>query len=108
MNCLVGAGIAVLVGAHPELDPKWLLADIDRVPAVADDLKPNTTQGDGGMLDVQSGYGFSGRSVRVQLERCRAERSLFWTVLLQSAGLGSYCKTYYDHCLRSLCPKLLR
>ncbi|CAL8470467.1 g10009 [Coccomyxa elongata] len=123
VKCNIGAGVAVLVGTHPELDPKWLLAELEKVPAVEEALKPHSasapqsSSNDGvcmqasargrecvsvesersgagvkagglGMRDV--GGGVSDGSVREQLERSRAERRLFWTMLLQSAGLGSY------------------
>lgn len=42
VKCNIGAGIAVLVGTHPELDTKWLLAEPERVPAVEEALKPHS------------------------------------------------------------------
>jgi biotin--protein ligase len=39
VRCRVGGGIAVLVGTHPELDPRWLAAQPDIVPAVDAVLK---------------------------------------------------------------------
>lgn len=88
VRCSVGAGVAVLVGTHPELDPKWLAADSDRVSAVADELKPHAAgaqQGESeGSLSISKG------SVRAQLEKSRAERGLFWKMLLQAAGMGLY------------------
>ncbi len=123
VKCNVGAGVAVLVGTHPELDPIWLLAELEKVPAVDEALKPHSASApesisnDGGCMQTSAragecvsvqldrsdaglkagglgvrsvGGGVSDGSVREQLERSRAERRLFWTMLLQSAGLGSY------------------
>ncbi|BDA44508.1 probable biotin-protein ligase at N-terminal half [Coccomyxa sp. Obi] len=123
VKCNIGAGVAVLVGTHPELDTKWLLAEPERVPAVEEALKPHSasapqsSSNDGDRMQksaregecerVQSdredaglkagGLGVSDvrgwvsdGSVREQLERSRAERRMFWIMLLQSAGLGSY------------------
>lgn len=124
VRCNIGAGVAILVGTHPELDTKWLLAEPERVPAVEEALKPHSAsrpqssssndvdcmqqrarEGEGvseqpegsdaglkadglGVTDV--GGGVDKGSVREQLERCRVERRMFWIMLLQSAGLGSY------------------
>ena len=120
VKCHIGAGVAVLVGTHPELDTRWLLAEPERVPAVEEALKPHSAsaqlssgsdtdrmqklaqsvsvqsdRSDAGLkvdgLGVTNASGVvSSESVREQLERSRAERHLFWIMLLQSAGLGSY------------------
>ncbi len=88
VRCPVGAGVAVLVGTHPELDPNWLATDSDKVSAVAEELKPHAA---GGQPSHSHGLlRASGEGVRDQLERCRAERGMFWRMLLQAAGMGRF------------------
>ena len=87
VSCVVGRGAAVLVGTHPELDPSWLQRESDRVPAVEENLRRISTgtaaAGAESLIAVRQG-------VREQLERSAQERHLFWTALLEAAGLAQY------------------
>ena len=82
VRCAVGGGTAVLVGTHPELDPRWLQHESDQVPAVEEKFRRVP-------VDTSAVSG-SAVSVKEQLERSAKERHLFWTGLLQAAGLAEY------------------
>ncbi len=78
----------MLVGTHPELDPRWLQRESDQVPAVEEKFRRVPVDSDARAV---SG---SAASVREQLERSAKERHLYWTGLLQAAGLAEYLVAY--------------
>ena len=96
VRCPVGRGAAVLVGTHPELDPKWLQQESDKVPAVEESLK-RTSMGTAA-IGVDSVMAVK-QSVREQLERSAKKRHLLWTSLLEAAGLAEYLMTSHPNVL---------
>ncbi|CAL5218350.1 g11 [Coccomyxa viridis] len=83
LKCSIGRGVALLVGTHPELDPKWLASQRDTV-AVDQGLKDQN-----GLKTHDEGVR---EHVKEQLERCDAERRLYIDMLLSEAGLGKYLR----------------
>ena len=81
LKCSIGKGLALLVGTHPELDPKWLASQRDTV-AIDQGLK-DSSNAERHDEDVR-------KHVKEQLERCSAERKLYIDMLLYEAGLGGY------------------
>lgn len=98
VKCGIGAGVAVLVGTHPELDVHWLTTEFDQVPAVDSALLGTRFSAPGAGLegsvtvsDSSEAHGEDSEgSVRKQLEKTAAERWKFWIMLLQAAGLGQF------------------
>jgi glutamine amidotransferase-like uncharacterized protein len=79
LKCEIGKGAAVLVGTHPELEPRWLSAQPD-VVAIEEGLKSGGQRHDD---DVR-------KHVREQLEKCSKERQEYFSMLMTEAGLGIY------------------
>lgn len=79
MKCSIGRGVALLVGTHPELDPKWLASQPDTV-AIDQGLREESVRSDEAVR----------KHVRDQLERCSAERRQYFNMLMHEAGLGKY------------------
>lgn len=79
MKCSIGRGVTVLVGTHPELDPKWLASQLDTV-AIDQGLREESVRSD---ETVRS-------HVKDQLEQCSAERRQYFNMLLHEAGLNKY------------------
>ena len=81
LKCHVGRGRAVLVGTHPEVEPKWLASQPDAV-AIDQAFREScsTQQRD---EDVRKG-------VREQLQRWSNERHEYLCMLLHEAGLGEH------------------
>ena len=83
LKCSVGKGVALLVGTHPELDPKWLASQRDAV-AVDQGLK--------GEPGIQKDDETTREHVKQQLEDYSAERKQYIDMLLIEAGLGKYLR----------------
>lgn len=79
LKCCIGKGVALLVGTHPELDPKWLASQRDTV-AIDQGLKDRID-------DTLDHDGEVRERVKEQLERCSTERKLYIDMLLGEAGL---------------------
>ena len=81
LKCRVGKGVSLLVGTHPELDPKFLASQRDTV-AIDQGLKDRN--------NLHNNDDQARKHVKEQLERYSAERKLYIDMLLLEAGLGKY------------------
>ena len=79
LKCEIGKGVAILVGTHPELEPRWLASQPDTV-AIEERLKSVGQRHD---EDIR-------KHVREQLEKCSKERQEYFSMLMTEAGLGIY------------------
>ena len=85
LKCHVGKGRAVLVGTHPELEPKWLASQPDAVAIDPGFREVSSTQQRD--EDVR-------KCVREQLQQWSKERHEYLCMLLHEAGLGEHvCMT---------------